>query len=1480
MTAPAGSGGRVRVYIEGDAADLERAVKQSNSALARLGVGQQQLTAKTQATNAIAEKQRRNLSAIATGAKYAAGGLAVFAGAGLAKVAADGVRFNATMESNELALKNLLGSSQEAKKYLADLYETAKETPFEFTDLTSASRRLISFGLDAEKTQEILSATGDAVAAMGGGAENIDRVTLALGQMQAKGKVSAEELLQLTEAGIPAYKILQDELGLTGDQVADIGNQGIKASTAIDALTKGMEERFGGAAAKQAKTWDGLTSTMQDNWAQMTGAMTSDLFDEAKAWVPKINEAMEDITSVFERKDLSFDEKVQRSIDAIDVNLGPLADDFGKQLDDAELGEHLVDAVEWAIPKIAERSGHLGIEVAEGVAKGFIHADPLGKAVILAGFMHMLGGPSLLGIVGKSIWGSVAAGGMAAAPTVAGPAAATSAEALMANSSMFGGQARAMGAKAGDSAAAGMRQSLLARGKGLANQFGTSFGGWAGPFVAAGITSAIAGIEFGKSGIPGHALFDLSGDADNSYLENLRDSIQKIGDGDYLDTLAADAKEAGHSIRVSLVKEWIAAGDVSEEQGARIIGSIRDLRAETQDESYIDFSTTNKTFKNNIEALHRGFANSMSGIRKIGRETSEEIDSELGKGSAAGRRAMSANYRAMADNVDRLVERGVISTRQGEKRKAELIERSKLVDATEEQARRMGKAWTKGLSDQEQYTKKHVDDVIDKLERMPGPAAKAAAQVWLGQLREAAKNNPKLQDEFRDLRERIVDELGVAAVRGGNKTKLLADVAGGNFLALSDTAGGAFFTIIQNLNNSLGQLGAGTDKVDYSVVKADPNGASLGRQHGGGVFQVPGTGTGDSFHTAVPPGSFVLNRNAVNEFFGLQRGGMANVVLEPGELVFDPDAVAQMGSWLQWANNEAPRYAKGGKVAGGGMNSMIAAANEIESHHFPYLWGGGHGSWGMQPFDCSGAVSYVLHAAGLLSIPMTSGSLMSWGQPASGNEPLVVYANPHHTVMALNGRAFGTSGTNPGGGAGWIEGGNGSSLAPGAKRTMDVGAGAGLIPRVLIDGPKGPPRVAAQAGVDKGRKAANAYLMKHMPTGTWGGGDAMGGGSGVYTASWYGPAAGVGSSGAANVPLAGTMSFAELSTNPGSGGPEGYGDYSALGGLPYHTTIGVTYKGKTIQVEKLDVGAGGPGLNGHVRAIDLWETAAKALPGFTSAGIADVQISGLPGDPPGRKRNAAGKQRGGFAGLRLAGGGDSGGKKKGGKKDPPTPFDPALSGFPTGTVKPADLTYEQKLTMLGIQLTAAEGTASTEDDYKILYGQQRLIQDQLDEVNDGLANLGLTKDEKEKARKQAADATAAMRKKFAKDGFTDAEKAKLATAEQKAMKEAGSKILSTKRDELLDKLSSLTGEMAGTKDSIESLNETASEALSDTLADLLEAVTSLSSAITEHNQLLSRESSVQNSELVRAIADLLDGEIGSRVDSFSNTAGYGTVATA
>jgi cell wall-associated NlpC family hydrolase len=88
------------------------------------------------------------------------------------------------------------------------------------------------------------------------------------------------------------------------------------------------------------------------------------------------------------------------------------------------------------------------------------------------------------------------------------------------------------------------------------------------------------------------------------------------------------------------------------------------------------------------------------------------------------------------------------------------------------------------------------------------------------------------------------------------------------------------------------------------------------------------------------------------------------------------------------------------------VQRAIWAGDKIR--HTPYIYGGGHGSFNDAGYDCSGAVSYVLHAAGLVSTPMDSSEFMSWAHSGLGHW-ITVYTNPGHAFVEIAGIRFDTS---------------------------------------------------------------------------------------------------------------------------------------------------------------------------------------------------------------------------------------------------------------------------------------------------------------------------------------------------------------------------------------------------------------------------------------------------------------------------------------
>jgi hypothetical protein len=145
--------------------------------------------------------------------------------------------------------------------------------------------------------------------------------------------------------------------------------------------------------------------------------------------------------------------------------------------------------------------------------------------------------------------------------------------------------------------------------------------------------------------------------------------------------------------------------------------------------------------------------------------------------------------------------------------------------------------------------------------------------------------------------------------------------------------------------------------------------------------------------------------------------GLLVVVLVPSAAAQSGGTTAPSASPPETAPSESTVPGGRAKLLGSGkavapadapqaVRKAIAAGNRIRKR--PYRWGGGHASFEDTGYDCSGAVSYVLHAAGLLKTPMPSGPFMKWGTKGRGRW-ITVYANRGHMYAIIAGLRWDTS---------------------------------------------------------------------------------------------------------------------------------------------------------------------------------------------------------------------------------------------------------------------------------------------------------------------------------------------------------------------------------------------------------------------------------------------------------------------------------------
>jgi tape measure domain-containing protein len=208
--------------------------------------------------------------AASTAAGFIGGALGLQALQGVAGGAGDAIfGFNASLEQSQTSFGVMLGSGAKAQSFLESLQSFALSTPFEFPQLISASQRMLAFGFSASQVIPLLTNIGNVASASPSGfAAGLDRISLALGQMQAKGRVQGDELLQLQEAGVntgQVFEIMSQQTGKSVKSLQAMSTAGkLLPATFIRAFQAFSKARFGGLMDKQSRTFTGAVSNIKD----------------------------------------------------------------------------------------------------------------------------------------------------------------------------------------------------------------------------------------------------------------------------------------------------------------------------------------------------------------------------------------------------------------------------------------------------------------------------------------------------------------------------------------------------------------------------------------------------------------------------------------------------------------------------------------------------------------------------------------------------------------------------------------------------------------------------------------------------------------------------------------------------------------------------------------------------------------------------------------------------------------------------------------------------------------------------------------------------------------------------------------------------------------------------------------------------------------------------------------------------------------
>lgn len=179
-----------------------------------------------------------------------------------------GIRVAADLQTAEIGLTTLLGSAEKAHKTVQRLKEEAKRTPFELPGLTQATQLLTAVTKDGDKSIDILLDVGEALAAMGKGQSELDRIIVNLQQVASLGHAATIDIKQFAFAGIPIYEMLSEATGKYGDDLQQlITDGGVTFDLLVEMFDKANDAggRFFGAFENQKGTFNQALSNMKDS---------------------------------------------------------------------------------------------------------------------------------------------------------------------------------------------------------------------------------------------------------------------------------------------------------------------------------------------------------------------------------------------------------------------------------------------------------------------------------------------------------------------------------------------------------------------------------------------------------------------------------------------------------------------------------------------------------------------------------------------------------------------------------------------------------------------------------------------------------------------------------------------------------------------------------------------------------------------------------------------------------------------------------------------------------------------------------------------------------------------------------------------------------------------------------------------------------------------------------------------------------------
>lgn len=266
------SSNTINITLEADASGAIRVIKQVSTSVDQLAgkkvgnAGMPELANGAQRASQSLKQTKTDTDALASAIEKIKGMIAgAFAVKSIVDFGKNVLGAAANMEVFKKGLSFTLGSEGEADHLIASMQQIGEESAYDTTQLLPLARQWVNIGNTSDEAISKMKKIVDLGSAYGMQTEQIQAANLALTQMSMAGKIGAQDMMQLINAGVPAWQLLADKMGLSVAEVRELSQEGALGEEAIGTLWDAITEKTQGAADTMGNTLMAKFSNMQES---------------------------------------------------------------------------------------------------------------------------------------------------------------------------------------------------------------------------------------------------------------------------------------------------------------------------------------------------------------------------------------------------------------------------------------------------------------------------------------------------------------------------------------------------------------------------------------------------------------------------------------------------------------------------------------------------------------------------------------------------------------------------------------------------------------------------------------------------------------------------------------------------------------------------------------------------------------------------------------------------------------------------------------------------------------------------------------------------------------------------------------------------------------------------------------------------------------------------------------------------------------